>query len=83
MNKLTFICFSILLFVSRTKKSNKINDNLVVDCSNYTGIRDSIFFSGEFCQSDTFQTYFGIRRELFLARNKNSFTNGILVSNEN
>jgi hypothetical protein len=80
MKKITFICLLFLVIFS----CSKTDELLTIDCSHSYGSASPIICSGSICQSDTCNTYFGIWRELFLAKNQMTqgyFDNHITVCN--
>jgi hypothetical protein len=80
MKKISFISFLFLIIFS----CSKTDDYQTIDCSHSYGSASPIICNGSICQSDTCSTYFGIWKELFLAKNQMTqeyFDNHITICN--
>ena len=80
MKKTLSICLLFFIIFSCSKHA----DYQTIDCSYMNDQLPPITCSGSICQSDTCKTYFGIWKELFLAKNKMTedyFNNHITICN--
>jgi Ataxin-1 and HBP1 module (AXH). len=76
--------FSISLLFLIIFSCSKPDDHLTSDCSHFSQSSTPIVCDGSICQSDTCQTYFGIWKEIFLAKNQMNqeyFDNHITLCN--
>lgn len=80
MKKTIFVCFLFIAIFSCSKQ----DDQLSQDCSHFSQVSAPVVCDGTICQSDTCQTYLGIWKELFLAKNQMTqeyFDNHITICN--